>query len=92
MRKFFIILLLLILVGGGVAAYALYQMFYGAAVPEEFSVRITPRTDYELIVDKVKQNSRYNRAFEFYADYLDLKNTFRTGTFVIEKEIGRAHV
>ena len=85
MRKFFIILLLLILVGGGAAAYALYQMFYGAAVPEEFSVRITPRTDYELIVDKVKQNSKYNRAFEFYADYLDLKNTFRTGTFVIEK-------
>ena len=87
MRKFFISLLLLLLLGGGAAAYIAYQMFYGAAVPEEFTVRITPRTDYELVVDKVKQNSRYNRAFEFYADYLDLKNALRTGTFVIEKDM-----
>lgn len=87
MRKFFIILILVLIVGGGAMAYVAYQMFYGSAVSEDFTVRITPRTDYELVIDKVKQNSRYNWAFEFYAEYLDLKNAIRTGTFVIEKDM-----
>jgi UPF0755 protein len=87
MRKFFIILILVLIVGGGAMACVAYQMFYGSAVSEDFTVRITPRTDYELVIDKVKQNSRYNWAFEFYAEYLDLKNAIRTGTFVIEKDM-----
>ena len=87
MRKFFISLLLLMLIGGGATAYVAYQMFYGPAVPEEFMVRITPHTDYERVVDKVKQNSRYNRAFEFYAEYLDLESALRVGTFIIEKDM-----
>lgn len=87
MRKFFIILLLVLIVGGAAMACVAYQMFYGSAVSEDFTVRITPRTDYELVIDKVKQNSRYNWAFEFYAEYLDLKNAIRTGTFVIEKDM-----
>ena len=87
MRKFFIILILVLIVCGGAMACVAYQMFYGSAVSEDFTVRITPRTDYELVIDKVKQNSRYNWAFEFYAEYLDLKNAIRTGTFVIEKDM-----
>lgn len=87
MRKFFIILILVLIVGGGAMTCVAYQMFYGSAVSEDFTVRITPRTDYELVIDKVKQNSRYNWAFEFYAEYLDLKNAIRTGTFVIEKDM-----
>ena len=87
MRKFFISLLLLLLVGGGVAAYFGYTMFYGPAVADDFTVRITPRTEYESVLDKVKANSKYNWAFEFYADYLDLKSALRVGTFRIEKDM-----
>lgn len=87
MRKIFISLLLLLLVAGAAVAYFGYQMFYGPAVAEDFSVRITPRTDYQLVVDKVKNNSRYNWAFEFYAKYLDLESALRVGTFVIEKDM-----
>ena len=87
MRKFFIYLLLLLLIGGGALAYFAYQMFYGPAVTEDFTVRITPRTDYELVVNKVKKNSKYNWAFEFYANYLDLESALRTGTFLIEKDM-----
>lgn len=87
MRKFFISALLILVVCGAIAAYALYNMFYGPAVAEEFTVRITPRTDYELVVEKVKKNSIYDWAFEFYAEYLDLENALRVGTFVIEKDM-----
>jgi len=87
MRKIFLILLLLLAITGGVMAYVGYQMFYGPAVAEEFTVRITPRTDYELVVDKVTKNSKYNWAFEFYADYLSLRDALRVGTFVIEKDM-----
>lgn len=87
MRKFFITLLLILLVGGAVSAYFGYQMFYGPAVAEDFTVRITPRTDYELVVNKVKKNSKNNWAFEFYANYLDLENALRSGTFLIEKDM-----
>ena len=87
MRKFFISLLLILLLGGGVAAFCAYRMFYGVAVDEQFSVRITPRTTYADVVNKVKQCSKYNWAFEFYAQYLDLERNLRQGTFIIEEGI-----
>ena len=87
MRKFFITLLLILLIGGAVSAYFGYQMFYGPAVAEDFTVRITPRTDYELVLNKIRSNSKYNFAFEFYANYLDLEQSLRSGTFLIEKDM-----
>ena len=85
MRKFFISLLIVLVIGGVAIACLGYQMFYGVAVDEEFSVRITPKTTYEAVVDKVKTHSKYNHAFEFYADYLDLETNLRQGTFIIEE-------
>ena len=87
MRKFFIILLLLLLLLGGGAAYCGYRMFYGQAVTEDFSVRITPTTDYEAVVEKVKKYCKYDFAFEFYADYLDLKDHLRVGTYLMFEEM-----
>ncbi len=84
MRKFFISLLLIVVIGAGVAAYLIYGMFYNPAVSEVFTVRITPKTTYEAVVDKVKRNSDNNWAFEFYAEYLDLKSNLRVGTFRLE--------
>lgn len=84
MRKFFISLLLVVVIGAGVAAYVGYGMFYNPAVSEVFTVRITPKTTYEAVVDKVKRNSDNNWAFEFYAEYLDLENNLRVGTFRLE--------
>jgi UPF0755 protein len=83
MRKFFISLLIIILLGGGAAAYFGYQMFYGKAVTEDFSVRITPLTDYSAVVDKVKKYSKYDWAFEFYAEYLELEKNLRVGTYLL---------
>ena len=45
MRKFFIYLLVFLLVAGAATGYCGYRMFYGPAVTEDFSVRITPKTD-----------------------------------------------
>ena len=59
-------------------------MFYNSAVDEVFTVRITPKTTYEAVVDKIKKNSEYNWAFEFYAEYLELESNLRVGTFRIE--------
>lgn len=84
MRKFFILLLLVLLLVGGVVAYYCYGMFYNSAVDEVFTVRITPKTTYEAVVDKIKKNSEYNWAFEFYAEYLELESNLRVGTFRIE--------
>ena len=87
MRKFFISLLIITLLGGGFAAYCGYEMFYGKAVTEDFSVRITPRTDYSAVVEKVKKFCKYDWAFEFYAEYLDLENHLRVGTYLIFEEM-----
>ena len=66
MRKFFISLLLVLLLAGGVVAYFGYGMFYNSAVEEVFTVRITPKTTYDAVVEKIKNNSEYDWAFEFY--------------------------
>ena len=87
MRKFFISLLIITLLGGGFAAYCGYEMFYGRAVTEDFSVRITPRTDYSAVVEKVKKFCKYDWAFEFYAEYLDLENNLRVGTYLMFEEM-----
>ena len=87
MRKFFIYLLLFILLAGGAAAYSAYRMFYTPSVTEDFSVRITPKTDYEAVVEKVKKYCKYDFAFEFYADYLDLKDHLRVGTYLMFEEM-----
>ena len=84
MRKFFISLLLVLLLAGGVVAYFGYSMFYNSAVEEVFTVRITPKTTYDAVVEKIKNNSEYDWAFEFYAEYLDLESNLRVGTFRIE--------
>lgn len=87
MRKFFIYLLVFLLVAGAATGYYGYRMFYGPAVTEDFSVRITPKTDYEAVVEKVKKHCKYDFAFEFYADYLDLKNHLRVGTYLMFEEM-----
>ncbi|MBR5133523.1 MAG: endolytic transglycosylase MltG [Alistipes sp.] len=87
MRKIFIYLLVFLLLAGAVVAYCGYSMFYTSAVTEDFSVRITPKTDYEAVVEKVKKYCKYDFAFEFYADYLDLKNNLRVGTYLMFKEM-----
>ena len=87
MRKFFITLAVLTLLFGGAAAYCGYEMFYGKSVTEDFSVRITPRTDYSAVVEKVKKYCKYDWAFEYYAKYLDLENHLRVGTYLIFEEM-----
>lgn len=73
---------------GGFAAAALivlYSAFYGKAFDNETVVYISSETQYDALIEQLRPSLNSNlqrRAFDFYAERLDLEKRFRTGRYM----------
>lgn len=79
-RKIFVILLVLVALVGISGAWC-YQMFYGAAVDERFTIVLRADESYEEMTAKVKRNIPYGWAFDFYAKHIDLDRGIEPGAY-----------
>ena len=76
---------------GGFAAAALivlYSAFYGKAFDNETVVYISSETQYDALIEQLRPSLNSNlqrRAFDFYAERLDLEKRFRTGRYMFRE-------
>ena len=76
---------------GGFAAAALivlYSAFYGKAFDNETVVYISSETQYNALIEQLRPSLNSNlqrRAFDFYAERLDLEKRFRTGRYMFRE-------
>ena len=76
---------------GGFAAAALivlYSAFYGKAFDNETVVYISSETQYDALIEQLRPSLNSNlqrRAFDFYAERLDLERRFRTGRYMFRE-------
>ena len=76
---------------GGFAAAALivlYSAFYGKAFDNETVVYISSETQYDALIEQLRPSLNSNlqrRAFDFYAERLDLEKRFRTGRYMFHE-------
>ena len=76
---------------GGFAAAALivlYSAFYGKAFDSETVVYISSETQYDALIEQLRPSLNSNlqrRAFDFYAERLDLEKRFRTGRYMFRE-------
>ncbi|MBQ1980472.1 MAG: endolytic transglycosylase MltG [Alistipes sp.] len=77
-----IILLLLVAIGAGIW---LYDAFYGNCVKERHSLFVYASYPYEQVADSVDQYIGKKWAYDLYAKRLGLKESLKSGHYVLEK-------
>lgn len=86
MKKVIIILSLLMIIVGGIGLY-LYNLLHDSAVKNRIHLYISDDTTYEEISKQILSVVSEPRAFEYYAKKQDLATSFKTGHYVIDKDM-----
>ena len=73
---------------GAAALIVLYSAFYGKDFDNETVVYISSETQYDALIEQLRPSLNSNlqrRAFDFYAERLDLEKRFRTGRYMFRE-------
>lgn len=91
MKKILIILSLILVIAGGVGFY-FYNLLYSSSVKSRIHLYISKETTYKEISKQILSVITEPKAFEYYAEQQDLANTFKTGHYIIDKEMSIVQV
>lgn len=87
MKKVFKYIPRLVAMAAGVVL-VLYSAFYGKAIKNESVIYIDKTTQYSEIVEQLRPALRsklHQKAFDFYAERLDLEKRYKTGYYIFSK-------
>ncbi len=84
-RKILLRIFAALLIVGAAAAAFLLREFKGSAVKEEQIFLLSKRTSYDQFVRELMPHIRHHRAFEFYADHLNLRRSFKPGRYTLRQ-------
>ncbi len=84
MRRKRIFYLAATLLAAMVAAFvAGFVQFKGDAVPEEFELYVSSKSDYARLTDSLMPHIRHRAAFDLYAERIDLPTTYKPGHYLL---------
>lgn len=85
MKKKIAILVLVLIVTLGVTGIWMYQMFFGAAVENRFTVVLRADESYDEMTKKVKSSLLYHWSFDIYAKRINLDRGIEAGKYTFDE-------
>ena len=84
MKKKIAVIVLVLLVTLGVTGIWMYQMFFGAAVENRFTVVLRADESYDEMTAKVKSSLLYHWSFDVYAKRINLDRGIEAGKYTFD--------
>lgn len=85
MKKEIIVILLVLAATVGVTGVWMYQMFFGPAVENRFTVILREGETYEEMTEKVKSSLLYRWSFDIYAKRINLDRGIEAGKYTFDE-------
>jgi UPF0755 protein len=85
MKKKIVVIVLVLLVTLGVTGIWMYQMFFGAAVENRFTVVLRADESYDEMTKKVKSSLLYHWSFDIYAKRINLDRGIEAGKYTFDE-------
>lgn len=85
MRRKVITIAIVAMAVAAVGVFIAYRMLYGESVDREVTIEISSDESYEQVLDKVHAVIDHDAAFDFYADRISLRTSFKSGSYTLRK-------